>query len=99
MSEWRKGRVIDWEEGTQTLTVEPWPDPAVHPLRPPGEPQRRELTGDESWSELDSLALPVRRPPLHPWDALQILVYFVAGVGVQGRWATRSVFACLSLLE
>ena len=61
MSEWRKGRVIDWEEGTQTLTVEPWPDPAVHPLRPPDEAQRRELTGDESWSELDSLHLKVRR--------------------------------------
>ena len=42
------------------LTVEPWPDPAVHPLRPPCEARRRELTGDESWSELDNLIVPVR---------------------------------------
>ncbi len=33
VSQWRKGRVADWQEGTQMLTVQPWPDPSMHPLK------------------------------------------------------------------
>lgn len=70
--------MIDLDEPSQVLTVEPWPDSSVHPVKGPRQPSP---SGNETWSELDAMQAVWFQSSCgdcHKMGIIDVIIYYLA---------------------